>query len=118
MRAFDSKPLDGARGEGGPMDPLVGGLGSIHDRKPRKTVGSFCPYATTLFDYVRRAMPFEAPQSLTPDEVSAVSAYVLFLNGVVPEGTTLDADSLPKVTMPNRDGFVSAYPASGAAAKP
>ena len=76
------------------MDRLVGGIGTLRDKKPEKTVGSFWPYATTLFDFVRRAMPLTAPQSLTPDEVYAVSAYVLFLNGIVPQDTTLDADNL------------------------
>jgi S-disulfanyl-L-cysteine oxidoreductase SoxD len=99
----------GAHGEGKPMDRLVGGIGTLRDKKPEKTVGSFWPYATTLFDYVRRAMPLNAPQSLTPDEVYAVSAYVLFLNGIVPQDTTLDASNLANVKMPNRDGFVSAY---------
>src|ERR1700749_3030354 len=100
----------GAHGEGKPMDRLVGGVGTLRDKKPEKTVGSFWPYATTLFDYVRRAMPLNAPQSHTPDEVYAVSAYVLFLNGIVPQDATIDADSLAKIKMPNRDGFVSAYP--------
>jgi cytochrome c len=108
----------GAHGEGKPMDRLVGGLGTIHNAKPIKTVGSFWPYATTLFDYVRRAMPLNAPQSLSPDEVYAVSAYVLFLNGIVPEDAALDADSLARIKMPNRHGFVSAYPPPGAGAKP
>jgi len=108
----------GAHGEGKPMDRLVGGIGTLRDKKPVKTVGSFWPYATTLFDYVRRAMPLNAPQSLTPDEVYAVSAYVLFLNGIVPQDTTFDADNLAKINMPNRDGFVSAYPPPEAAAKP
>jgi S-disulfanyl-L-cysteine oxidoreductase SoxD len=98
----------GAHGEGKPMDRLVGGIGTLRDKKPVKTVGSFWPYATTLFDYVRRAMPLNAPQSLTPDEVYAVSAYVLFLNGIVPQDATLDADNLARIKMPNRDGFVSA----------
>jgi S-disulfanyl-L-cysteine oxidoreductase SoxD len=108
----------GAHGEGKPMDRLVGGVGALRDKKPEKTVGSFWPYATTLFDYVRRAMPLNAPQSLTPDEVYAVSAYVLFLNGIVPQDMTLDADTLAKVRMPNRDGFVSAYPTPASASKP
>jgi hypothetical protein len=95
------------------MDRLVGGIGTLHDKKPEKTVGSFWPYATTLFDFVRRAMPLNAPQSLTPDEVYAVSAYVLFLNGIVARDTTLDAGALAKIKMPNRDGFVSAYPTLG-----
>jgi mono/diheme cytochrome c family protein len=108
----------GSHGEGKPMDQLVGGIGTLRGKKPEKTVGSFWPYVTTLFDYVRRAMPLNAPQSLTPDEVYAVSAYVLFLNGIVPQDTTLDADTLAKIRMPNRDGFVSAYPSPGAGAKP
>ncbi len=107
----------GVHGEGKPMDRLVGGIGTLRDNKPEKTVGSFWPYATTLFDFVRRAMPLNAPQSLTPDEVYAVSAYVLFLNGIVPQDTTLDADNLAKIKMPNRDGFVSAYPTPSASAK-
>jgi S-disulfanyl-L-cysteine oxidoreductase SoxD len=108
----------GPHGEGKPMDRLVGGMGTLRDKKPEKTVGSFWPYATTLFDFVRRAMPLNAPQSLTPDEVYAVSAYVLFLNGIVAQDTTLDADTLAKIKMPNRDGFVSAYPKLGASPKP
>jgi S-disulfanyl-L-cysteine oxidoreductase SoxD len=108
----------GSHGEGKPMDQLVGGLGTVADMKPHKTVGSFWPYAPTLFDFVRRAMPLNAPQSLTPDEVYAVSAYVLFLNGIVPEGTTLDQDNLAKIAMPNRGGFVSAYPSPSPRAKP
>ena len=108
----------GPHGEGKPMDRLVGGLGTLRDKKPEKTVGSYWPYATTLFDYVRRAMPLNAPQSLTADEVYAVSAYVLSLNGIVPQDTTLDAANLANVKMPNRDGFVSAYPSPGAGAKP
>jgi mono/diheme cytochrome c family protein len=108
----------GAHGEGKPMDRLVGGIGTLRDKKPDKTVGSFWPYATTLFDYVRRAMPMNAPQSLTPDEVYAVSAYVLFLNGIVPQDATLDADNLARINMPNRDGFVSGDAPPGAGAKP
>ena len=71
-----------------------------------KTVGSFWPYATTLFDYIRRAMPFQESQSLTSDELYAVSAYILNLNGIVEPNDVLDAQSLPKVRMPNRDGFI------------
>jgi len=108
----------GLHGEGKPMPRLAGGLGTLRDKKPVKTVGSYWPYATTLFDYVRRAMPLDAPQSLTPDEVYAVSAYVLFLNGIVPQDATLDADTLAKIKMPNRDGFVSAYRPPGGGAKP
>jgi len=76
------------------------------DKIPMKTVGSFWPYATTLFDYVRRAMPFQESKSLTADELYAVSAYILNLNGIVGSNDVLDAQSLPKVRMPNRDGFI------------
>ena len=86
---------------------LVGGLGTLApDKIPMKTVGSFWPYATTLFDYIRRAMPFQESKSLTADEVYAVSAYILNLNGIVSSNDVLDAQSLPKVRMPNRDGFI------------
>ncbi len=91
------------------MDRLVGGAGTIATKKPVKTVGSFWPYATTLFDFVRRAMPFDAPQSLSPSETYAVCAYLLAINGILPADATLDAKSLPLVRMPNRDAFVSAY---------
>jgi S-disulfanyl-L-cysteine oxidoreductase SoxD len=101
----------GAHGEGKPMDRLVGGAGTIATATPVKTVGSYWPYATTLFDFIRRAMPFNAPQSLSPNEVYAVSAYVLYLNQLVPADAILDATSLPKVAMPNRGNFVSGYKA-------
>lgn len=97
----------GARGEGAAAEALAGGQGSLASAKPLRTVGSYWPYATTLFDYVRRAMPFDAPQSLSADETYAVSAYVLHLNGLLPEEAILDAASLPKVAMPNRDGFTA-----------
>ncbi|MEE7438012.1 cytochrome c [Methylobacterium oryzae] len=96
----------GARGEGGIGERLVGGQGTLGSTRPVKTVGSFWPYAPTLFDYIRRAMPMNAPQSLSDDDVYAVSGYVLHLNGLVPEGAVLDARSLAAVRMPNRDGFV------------
>ena len=86
---------------------LVGGIGTLApDKIPMKTVGSFWPYATTLFDYVRRAMPFQESKSLTADEVYAVSAYILNLNGIVGPNDVIDAQTLPKVRMPNRDGFM------------
>ena len=72
-----------------------------------KTVGSFWPYATTIFDHVRRAMPYNESKSLTNEEVYDVVAYILQLNGVVGENDTIDARTLPKVAMPNRDGFVT-----------
>ena len=100
----------GAKGEGKPMDRLVGGQSTLATASPVRTVGSYWPYATTLFDYIRRAMPFSAPQSLTPDQIYAVSAYVLYLNGIVAEDAVMDRTSLPKVQMPNRNGFISPDP--------
>jgi S-disulfanyl-L-cysteine oxidoreductase SoxD len=96
----------GAKGEGGVSDRLAGGQGTLASSNPVKTVGSYWPYATTLFDYIRRAMPRTAPQSLSNEEVYAVSAYVLHLNGLLPAHATLDAKSLPAIKMPNRDNFV------------
>ena len=96
----------GMRGEGGLADRLVGGRGTLNTEKPVMTVGSYWPYATTLYDYINRAMPFMAPQSLKPDEVYSITGYILFLNGVVGENDRLDATSLPKIQMPNRAGFV------------
>ena len=98
----------GAKGTGGLNDALAGGIGSLAaGNTPVKTVASYWPYATTLFDYVRRAMPFQATQSLSADEVYAVSAFILSLSGIVGPDEALDARSLPAVKMPNRDGFVA-----------
>jgi cytochrome c len=100
----------GEKGAGKPNDALVGGFGTIASNGPAvKTVGSYWPYATTLFDYVRRAMPINNPLSLSDDEVYAVSAYVLFLNGIVGEDAVMNAQTLPLVKMPNRDGFINAW---------
>jgi len=96
----------GPKGAGKPADPLVGGAGSLATGKPMRTVGSYWPYATTLFDYTRRAMPLTKPLSLTNDELYAVTAYVLYLNGIVGENAQMNAQTLPQVKMPNRDGFV------------
>ena len=96
----------GAKGVGKPADALAGGVGSLASKTPLRTVGSYWPYATTLFDYVRRSMPIANPLSLSDDEVYAVSAYVLFLNGIVGEDAQMNAQTLPQVKMPNRDGFV------------
>jgi cytochrome c len=96
----------GENGQGGLADRLVGGQGSLATTKPIKTVGSYWPYATTVFDYVRRAMPYTAPQSLSPDETYSLVAYLLWLNGVVPREAVLDRRSLPKIKMPNRGGFL------------
>ena len=84
----------GAKGEGGVGDRLVGGQGTLATPKPVRTVGSYWPYAPTLFDYIRRAMPQNAPQSLSNEDVYAVSAYILNLNGLLPADGTLDAKTL------------------------
>ena len=101
----------GANAEGTPSgDRLVGGIGSLNTPNPIKTVGSYWPYATTVFDYIRRAMPITNPQSLQNDEVYAVTAYILSIDNIVPKDAVLDAQSLPKVQMPNRAGFVNWEP--------
>jgi len=97
----------GEKGAGRPNDALVVGAGTIVSDGPAvKTVGSYWPYATTLFDYIRRAMPWNETKSLSNDELYAVSAYILHLNGVIGADDVIDAQSLPKLKMPNRDGFI------------
>ena len=85
---------------------LIGGRGTLTSPRAVATVESYWPYATTLFDYIRRAMPFTAPGSLSADEVYAVCAYILGEAKIIDKATVLDAQSLPRVQMPNRDGFV------------
>jgi mono/diheme cytochrome c family protein len=97
----------GTKGEGGVGDRLVGGQGTIATPKPVRTVGSYWPYAPTLFDYIRRAMPQNAPESLSNDDVYAVSAYILNLNELLPADATLDGKTLSAIKMPNRGMFVS-----------
>lgn len=96
----------GAQGQGGPMDKLVGGIGTLNGKAPVKTVGSYWPYATTVFDYVRRAMPFNAPGTLTNDQVYAVTGYLLYMNGIVQQNAVMNAKTLAAVKMPNRDNFL------------
>jgi cytochrome c len=96
----------GATGREGPNDALAGGSGTLATARPVKTVGSYWPYATTLWDYINRAMPFAQPHSLSADEVYAVTAYVLALNGIVADRDALNQTTLPQVRMPNRDGFI------------
>jgi S-disulfanyl-L-cysteine oxidoreductase SoxD len=96
----------GANGEGAVGDRLVGGQGTLATAKPVRTVGSYWPYAPTLFDYIRRAMPQNAPQSLSDADVYAVSAYILNLNGLLPADATLDAKTLVGIKMPNHGMFV------------
>lgn len=99
----------GENGTGGVNDVLSGGHGSLTGPSPQKTVGSYWPYATTIFDYVRRAMPFQTPGSLSNDQIYAVTAYLLFVNGIIAEDAEMNAESLPNVKMPNRDNFVWGY---------
>lgn len=96
----------GPTGIEGPKDPLIGGHGSLATEHPIKTIGSFWPYATTLYDYIHRAMPLNAPQSLTPDEVYSLVAWLLHHNAIIPADMIIDAQTLPAVKMPNRGGFV------------
>jgi mono/diheme cytochrome c family protein len=100
----------GDKGQGGLADRLVGGFGTLTKPNPVRTVGSYWPYATTLFDFIRRAMPFNAPGTLSNDDVYAVSAYLLALNGIVPDDAVLGRGSLSNIQMPNRNGFTSPDP--------
>jgi S-disulfanyl-L-cysteine oxidoreductase SoxD len=96
----------GEKGEDPKYSRLVGGQGSLATDKPIQTLGSFWQYATTLWSYIRRTQPFDEPGSLTPDQVYAVTAYLLHLNGIIGEQDVMDAKTLLLVKMPNRDGFV------------
>ncbi len=99
----------GTFGESNSYMQLAGGVGSLGSDQPVRSTASKLNQATTLWDYIRRAMPFAAPQTLTPDEVYALTAYVLNLDDIVPAGTVLDQDSLPRVKMPNRVGLTTAH---------
>ncbi len=96
----------GPTGTEGPKDRLVGGQGTLTTGKPIKTIGSYWPYATTLYDFINRAMPFNAPGSLNPDEIYSVIAWLLFQNGIIKEEAVIDARTLPQIQMPNRNGFI------------
>ena len=100
----------GENGGGGAASALLpkGPITSINSAE--KAISNFWPYASTLFDYIRRAMPWQQPRSLTSDEVYALTAYLLALNKVIDENTRLDAATLAKVQMPNRDGFIMKFP--------
>lgn len=97
----------GPTGKEGPQEALTGGKGSLATSKPVKSVGSYWPYATTLWDYIHRAMPFDHPGTLTDNDVYALTAYVLYLNDIVRQDTVIDQSTLATIQMPNRDGFVS-----------
>lgn len=101
----------GDKGQGvGDFPALVGGIGTLADKKPLLTVGSYWPIATTIFDYIRRAMPYQAAGELTDNDVYALTAWILSANGIIGKSDVLDRDSLPRVRMPNRDGFVIGHP--------
>lgn len=108
---YDAKCADchGTFGESNSYLQIAGGVGSLRTDQPIRTTGSKLNHATTLWDYIYRAMPFNAPQSLTPDEVYALTAYVLNLNDILPAEATLDQVTLLGVKMPNRDGFTTAH---------
>lgn len=108
-KIYDQKCVacHGPEAKGGPQyGAMVGGIGSFTTDKRVLTPGSMYPYAPILFDYIRRTMPMDRPQTLTADEVYALSAYILHLNGLVPANAVMDAKSLVAVQMPNRDGFI------------
>ena len=99
----------GPKGEGGDepkQSPLVGGRGSLKTPKPLKTVGSYWPYAPSVWDYVNRAMPLDRPGTLTHNQVYSLVAFIFSMNGIIGENDVLDAKTLAKIRMPNRDGFV------------
>jgi mono/diheme cytochrome c family protein len=109
----------GTFGEGeGRFPKLVGGMGTLKLDRPELTVGSYWPFAPTLWDYINRAMPMPAPHTLSGDDVYALTAYILHLNDIVPSEFVADRDSLPKVKMPNRDSFVWTDPRPDTMAKP
>src|SRR5260370_392380 len=97
----------GERGQGSKDFPaLAGGLGTLAGPEPNPTVGSYWPYATTVWDYIHRAMPYQSPGSLTSDQVYSVTAYILYMNKIIGEHDELNKMTLPKVKMPNHNGFV------------
>jgi cytochrome c len=96
----------GERGQDGQHDRLVGGRDTLATSRPVKTVGSYWPYATTVFDFIRRAMPYYEPRSLSDTEAYSLTAYLLYLNDIIGQREVMNAASLPKVQMPNRDSFI------------
>jgi cytochrome c len=100
----------GENGKGGTAAAIVGGAPLTNGIETPKTITNFWPYATTLFDFTRRAMPWPRPRSLTSDEVYALTAYMLSLNKIIGDADVMNAQTLPKVRMPNRDGFIVRFP--------
>ncbi len=100
----------GENGKGAANAAVVGGAALTNGIDTVKTVANFWPYSTTLFDFIRRAMPYQQPRTLTNDEVYALTAYILALNKLIGENESMNAQTLPKVKMPNRDGFIPRFP--------
>ena len=109
---YDAKcaSCHGTFGESNDYLALAGGVGTLASDQPQRTLGSKLNHATTLFDYIRRAMPYNTPLTLTNDEVYALTAYILALNKLVGENDVIDAKTLPQVKMPNRDNYILPYP--------
>lgn len=99
----------GQAGSGATADELAGIPIEIDMNYPEKTVGNYWPYATTIFDLIRRSMPMTAPGSLSDDQTYAVTAYLLYLNGIIKQEEEMNSETLPQVEMPNRDGFINVY---------
>lgn len=108
---FESKcaSCHGSKGSGGTAGELKG-RSPLEGPHPDQSIGNYWPYATTLFDFIRRSMPLNAPQSLSANEVYALTAYLLEINGIIREGTTIDQKTLSEIKMPNREGFISLWP--------
>ncbi|MBI2815727.1 MAG: cytochrome c [Acidobacteria bacterium] len=100
----------GKTGTEGPNEPLIGGQGTLQTERPVRTIGSFWPFATTIWDYINRGMPQYEEGSLSADQVYAITAFLLYRNGIIHESDVIDANSLPKIQMPNRNGFVPPKP--------
>ena len=111
-RAYAQKCVacHGESGKGGIAAALVGSAPITTISGAQKTIANFWPYPTTVFDFIRRAMPWQQPKSLTDDEVYALTAYIFALNKLIAEDATMNAETLPKVRMPNRDGFIVRFP--------
>jgi len=97
---------DKAEGREGQYPPLAGGIGTINTPKPLKTPGSYWPYATTIFDFVRRAMPYDQPGTLSNEELYSLVGFILNVNGIIGENDEMNKDTPPKVKMPNAEGFI------------
>ncbi|MDO8846154.1 MAG: cytochrome c [Methylicorpusculum sp.] len=99
----------GLKGEGGSAEELAGAMHGLTDNPPDKTIGTYWPYATTLFDFIRRSMPLSAPGSLTNNQLYAVTAYLLYINRIIKSEDEISAKTLPRIIMPNNKGFIDVY---------